>query len=163
MWTWPELIQLRSSLTLKDQLTGSIEIKIEDNAKIYASSAEDLAKFTRDAKIAEATYTVLIEQVKFKLWLLTNQKLQCLNTLRPHMVLHPRRNLILGLSAVVGIIVGCGLALTNAIRRGVCYNDQPYLLTQMPIPLKSRPIRRISKRTISEITAQLSKRKITAR
>ena len=41
-----------------------IDIKnIEENAKIYATSAEDLAKFTRDAKIAEATYKVLIEQV----------------------------------------------------------------------------------------------------
>ena len=28
------------------------------------TSAEDLSKFTRDAKVAEATYTVLIEQVK---------------------------------------------------------------------------------------------------
>ncbi len=37
---------------------------IEENAQIYATSAEDLAKYTRDAKIAEATYTVLIEQVK---------------------------------------------------------------------------------------------------
>ena len=37
---------------------------MEDNAKIYASSAEDLAKLLEMLKIAEATYTVLIEQVK---------------------------------------------------------------------------------------------------
>ena len=39
-------------------------VNIEENAQIYATSAEDLAKYRRDAKIAEATYTVLIEQVK---------------------------------------------------------------------------------------------------
>ena len=39
-------------------------MNIEENAQIYATSAEDLAKYTRDAEIAEATYTVLIEQVE---------------------------------------------------------------------------------------------------
>ena len=66
-WSWPNLKVIEtSSVTLKDRMKRlDIEIAaIENNAKIYASSAEDLAKFTRDAKIAEATYTVLIEQVK---------------------------------------------------------------------------------------------------
>ena len=51
---------------LRDRIKRlDIEITdIEENAQIYATSAEDLAKYTRDAKIAEATYTVLIEQVK---------------------------------------------------------------------------------------------------
>ena len=66
-WSWPDIETIRAvSATLRDRIKRlEIEIKnIEDNAKIYATSAEDLAKFTRDAKIAEATYTVLIEQVK---------------------------------------------------------------------------------------------------
>ena len=66
-WNWPTSDTIEAvSATLRDRLNRlEIEINtIEDNAKIYASSAEDLAKFTRDAKIAEATYTVLIEQVK---------------------------------------------------------------------------------------------------
>ena len=66
-WTWPEIETVDAvGVTLKDRVNRlNLEIKnIEDNAKIYAASAEDLVKFTRDAKIAEATYTVLIEQVK---------------------------------------------------------------------------------------------------
>ena len=66
-WTWPEVETIEAvSATLRDRIKRlNVEIKnIEDNAKIYATSAGDLTKLTRDAKIAEATYTVLIEQVK---------------------------------------------------------------------------------------------------
>ena len=66
-WTWPQLETLQDvSATLKDRIKRlDVEINtIEENAKIYATSAEVLGKFTRDAKIAEATYTVLIEQSK---------------------------------------------------------------------------------------------------
>ena len=64
---WPEIETIEAvRATLTDRINRlNVEINnIEEDAKIYATSAEDLAKFTRDAKIAEATYTVLIEQVK---------------------------------------------------------------------------------------------------
>ena len=66
-WTWPEVATIDAiSATLKDRIQRlNMEITtIEENAKMYATSAEDLAKFKREAKIAEATYIVLIEQVK---------------------------------------------------------------------------------------------------
>ena len=66
-WAWPEIETIDAvNATLRDRIKRlDVEIKkIEENAKIYASSAEDLAKLSRDAKISEATYTVLIEQVK---------------------------------------------------------------------------------------------------
>ena len=49
--------------TLKDR-SKRLDVEIadnEENAKLYASSAEELAKLTREAKIAEATFTVLTE------------------------------------------------------------------------------------------------------
>ena len=66
-WVWPDIEAVVAvSTTLRDRINRlGMDIKnIEENATIYAASAEDLAKYTRDAKIAEATYTVLIEQVK---------------------------------------------------------------------------------------------------
>ena len=66
-WSWPNIETIDAvSATLRDRSKRlDVEItNIEENAQIYATSAEDLAKYTRDAKIAEATYTVLIEQVK---------------------------------------------------------------------------------------------------
>ena len=66
-WSWPDIDTIDAvSATLNDRIQRlEVDISnIEENAQIYATSAEDLAKYTRDAKIAEATYTVLIEQVK---------------------------------------------------------------------------------------------------
>ena len=66
-WSWPDLNTIQAvTVTLTDRIK-MLDVEIsnnEDSAKLYASSAEDLAKLERDAKIAEATYTVLIEQVK---------------------------------------------------------------------------------------------------
>ena len=65
-WSWPELETIQAVLaTLADRVQRlNIEIaEIEVDARQYASSAEEFAQLTREAKIAEATYTVLIEQV----------------------------------------------------------------------------------------------------
>ena len=56
-WVWPDIQTIEAvNITLLDRIKRlNVEISdIEENAKFYATSAEDLAKFTRDAKIAEA-------------------------------------------------------------------------------------------------------------
>ena len=66
-WEWPDRLTVKAvKVTLTDRIQRlNVEISgLELNAESYASSAEELAKLTREAKIAEATYTVLIEQVK---------------------------------------------------------------------------------------------------
>ena len=65
-WSWADIETIDAvGATQRSYKRLDIDISnIEENAQIYATSAEDLAKYTRDAKIAEATYTVLIEQVK---------------------------------------------------------------------------------------------------
>ena len=94
---------------------------IEENAQIYATSAEDLAKYTRDAKIAEATYTVLIEQVKsqslaagfqpetFKVFEYATPPLSPSS---------PKRNLILALGAVLGIFMVVAFVIDEFKREG---------------------------------------------
>ena len=120
-WTWPDSDMIDAvSATLKDRINRlDVDIaNIEENAQIYATSAEDLAKYTRDAKIAEATYTVLIEQVKsqslaagfqpdtFKVFEYATPPLSPSS---------PKRNLILVLGAVLGLFIGCALSLMNSI------------------------------------------------
>ena len=115
-WTWPEIETVEAvSATLKDRIKRlDVDIKkIEENAKIYATSAEDLAKLNRDAKIAEATYTVLIEQVKSQTLAAGFQP----DTFRvyeyatpPLLPSSPNRKLFLLLGAVSGILVSLGLA-----------------------------------------------------
>ena len=66
-WSWPEL---KTTQTVTETLSDRVKrldveiLNFEDNTRMYASSAETLAKLQRESKIAEATYTVLIEQVK---------------------------------------------------------------------------------------------------
>ena len=116
-WTWPDIDTIDAvSATLRDR-TKRLDVdiaNIEENAQIYAISAENLAKYKRDAKIAEATYTVLIEQVKsqslaagfqtetFKVFEYATPPL------RPS---SPKRFLLLVLGAVFGLFIGCALSI----------------------------------------------------
>ena len=167
-WSWPDIETIYAvSATLRDRIKRlNIDIaNIEENAQIYATSAEDLAKYTRDAKIAEATYTVLIEQVKsqslaagfqpetFKVFEYATPPLA------PSV---PKRSLILALGTVLGLLLGSALALMNSVRRNVYYTRSTLLSNaEADLALKLKPIRRLAKKSISDIIAQLSKRQIT--
>jgi len=167
-WSWPDIDTIDAvSATLRDRIKrlGNDIANIEENAQIYATSAEDLAKYTRDAKIAEATYTVLIEQVKsqslaagfqpetFKVFEYATPPLSPSS---------PKRNLVLALGAVLGLFIGCALSLINSTRRGVYYTRSALLSNaNTDIALRSKPIRRLSRKSIPDIMEQLSKRQIT--
>ena len=73
----------------------------------------------------------------------------------------PRRNLVLGLSGVIGLLLGCGLALTNAMRRGVYFTESTLLSdVDADLALKSKSIRRISRSSISNIISVISKHRM---
>ena len=167
-WTWPDIDTVNAvSATLNDRIKRlDVDISnIEENAQIYATSAEDLAKYKRNAKIAEATYTVLIEQVKSQSLAAGFQQ----DTFKvfeyatpPLSPSSPKRNLMLALGAVLGLLIGCALSLINATRRGVYYTRFALLANaNADIALRSKSIRRLSKKPISDIIEQLSKRQIT--
>ena len=166
-WIWPEVELIEAvSATLRDRIKRlDVEIKnIEENATIYATSAEDLARFKRDVKIAEATYTVLIEQVKsqslaagfqpetFKVFEYATPPLGPSS---------PKRNLILMLSSVLGIFIGCAISLINGIRRGVYYTGSALATdANADLVLKTKSIKRLSRKSLSQIISSISKRKI---
>lgn len=167
-WSWPDIETIDAvGATLRDRIKRlDIDIaNIEENAQIYATSAEDLSKYTRDATIAEATYTVLIEQVKsqslaagfqpetFKVFEFATPPLSPSS---------PNRNLVLALGAVIGLLVGCALSLLNSMRKSVYYTSSALLSNaNADLALKSKPIRRLARKAIPNITAQLSQRPIT--
>ena len=166
-WTWPELNTLDAvSITLKDRIK-MLDVEIannEDNAKIYASSAEDLAKLQRNAKVAEATYTVLIEQVKsqslaagynsdsFKIFESATTPLGATS---------PRRNLMLAVGLFIGLILGCSVAFVIALRKGTYYSKIPLISDSQPkLAIESHFIKKISRWPISKIDSYLSKKRI---
>ena len=167
-WSWPDIETINAvSATLKDRIKRlNIDIaNIEENAQIYATSAEDLARYTRDAKIAEATYTVLIEQVKSQSLAAGFQPetFKVFEYATPPLTpSSPNRNRLLALGAVLGLFLGCALALINSKRRGVYYTRSALLVNaNADLALKSKPIRRLTKKSIINITAHLSKQQIT--
>ena len=166
-WTWPEIETVEAvSATLKDRIKRlDVDIKkIEENAKIYATSAEDLAKLNRDAKIAEATYTVLIEQVKSQTLAAGFQP----DTFRvyeyatpPLLPSSPNRKLFLLLGAVSGILVSLGLAFFSSIIWGVYYSRSAlFSATSAGLALRSKPIKKLSQKSFSNIISFISKNKL---
>lgn len=66
-WTWPSKSRLREFKSTLDDRAARVERSISEllvEAERYASSTEALAALRREAKVAEAAYNVLIEQVK---------------------------------------------------------------------------------------------------
>ena len=73
----------------------------------------------------------------------------------------PNRKLILAFGAVFGIFIGCALSLMNGMRRGVYYTRSALLAdARTNLSLKSKSIRRLSRRSIPDVISLLSKRRI---
>ena len=127
-WSWPEASSVGAVF---DTLT---ERKIRLQSQINASqidaersglALETYAKLEREAKIAEATYTVMIEQVKAQSMAsgYRPDKTEVYEYASPSISPSaPKRSLILALGAVLGLFVGTALSLALALRRGVYYS-----------------------------------------
>ena len=166
-WNWPTLDTIKSvSETLSDRISRlDVDIaNIEESAMSYAASAEDQAKLLRDAKIAEATFTVLTEQVKSQT-LVAGFKPETFTVFAyatpPINPSSPKRNLILALGAVLGIFVGSALSLINSMRRGVFYTRSSILsAAQAAVSLEVNSLRRLARLPLSKLLNTLEKRNI---
>ena len=167
-WTWPNIDTIEAvSTTLRDRVNRlDINIKtIEENAKIYATSAEDLAKLNRQAKIAEATYKVLIEQVKSQSLAAGFQPetFKVFEYATPPLVASfPNRKRFLVIGTILGVFVGCALALINSIRSGY-YFTRTNLISDVnaELSLQLKPIKSLSRKSVSKIFSFISKNRIT--
>ena len=166
-WVWPTLDTIEAvSETLSDRISRlEIEIaNIEESAISYAASAEDQAKLLRDAKIAEATFTVLTEQVKSQT-LAAGFKPETFTVFAyatpPISPSSPKSKLILALGAILGIFVGSSLSLINGMRRGVFYTQSSILsAVQASVSLKASSLRRLSRLPISKLLNTLDQRHV---
>lgn len=166
-WVWPEIEAIVAvSTTLRDRLKRlDVNINnIEENAKIYATSAENLVKFKREAKIAEATYKVLVEQVKSQSLAAGFQpdKFKVFEYATPPLSpSSPKRNLILILGVLLGVLIGCAISLINAFRRGVYYTSAALVGDVISdLTLRSKSIKRLSQKSFSQIISFISKKRL---
>ena len=163
-WTWPSVgVVSQVENSIRDRLSALERdiLKLEQDASKYASSAERLAQLTRDLKIAEAAYTVLIEQVKSQS-LVAGFKPDNSRILEvadvPVSPSAPKRTLILALGLVLGVFVGSAVALVLGMRRGV-YFALSSLLEAVGVSssLKTIGVRRFREKSLADIHKSLGK------
>ena len=126
-WRWPakETVNLVEK-TLTDRLKRlTVDLnELSNQAEVTAESVEEFARLTREATIAEATYTVMIEQVKAQS-LAAGYKPETFKVFEyatpPLAPSAPKRSLILTLGLVLGIFIGCALALILGMRKSVYF------------------------------------------
>ena len=164
-WSWPSYATLELvGSTLNNRLTRlNVEInELSEQAGMTARRVEELADLKRQATIAEATYRVMIEQVKSQTlsagYQPDNFKVYQYAT-PPITPSAPKRTLVLALGLVLGIFAGSALALILGMRRGVHYGLNG-LTTQVGagMTLKLQRVRRLCRLPLNIISERLAAR-----
>jgi hypothetical protein len=124
-WVWPSARRAEDfAVTLEDRLarlTRSLE-ELRAEAETYAEATEILAGLEREAKVAEATYNVLIEQVKAQALMAGYEGETAIvyqSAVPAAEPSAPKKSLIVALGGVLGLFAGSALALVFSMRRGV--------------------------------------------
>ena len=116
-WSWPEASTIDAVFDTLTEGKSRLETKInalQINAEQSSLALATYAKLEREAKVAEATYTVLIEQVKAQSMVAgfrpdkTEVYEYASASVSPS---EPKRNVILAFGAIIGLIVGVALSL----------------------------------------------------
>ena len=127
-WSWPEASSVNTVFDTLSERKSRLQSQIKASqidAERSGLALETYAKLEREAKIAEATYTVLIEQVKAQSMVAgsrpeTTEVYEYASaSISPS---EPKRSLILALGAVLGLFLGGALSLVLAFRCGVYYS-----------------------------------------
>ena len=139
-WVWPSARRAEDfAVTLEDRLarlTRSLE-ELRAEAEAYAEATEILAGLEREAKVAEATYNVLIEQVKAQALMAGYEGETAIvyqSAVPAAEPSAPKKSLIVALGGVLGLFAGSALALLFAMRRGV-YHTAASLRDGIAAPL----------------------------
>ena len=164
-WSWPEISSVKAvfdTLTeRKSRLQSQINVS-QIAAERSGLALETYAKLEREAKVAEATYTVLIEQVKAQSMVAGYRpdKTQIYEyasaSINPSA---PNRSLILNLGAILGLFVGVALSLALALRRGVYYSKNSLITgTQARLTASVRTLLPLRNKSLNNINAMLVKK-----
>ena len=133
-WSWPEASTVSAVFDTLSERKSRLQSQInasQINAERSGLALENFARLEREAKVAEATYTVLIEQVKAQSMVAgfrpdkTEVYEYASASISPSA---PKRSLMLVIGAVVGLFVGAVLSLVLALRRNVYYSKKSLII-----------------------------------
>jgi uncharacterized protein involved in exopolysaccharide biosynthesis len=164
-WSWPDASTINAVYDTLTERKNRLQSKI-NASQIYAKRSgkalEAYAKLEREAKVAEATYTVLIEQVKAQSMAAGYRpnKAEVYEYAFPSISPSaPRRSLILTLGAVLGLFVGTVLSLILGLSRGVYYSKKSLVTgAQALFTTSVRGLRSLRNKSLNDLDTMLVKK-----
>jgi len=166
-WSWPSETSLdQVGSTLSNRLTRlDVELaELSSRAAETAERVEELADLKRKATIAEATYRVMIEQVKAQT-LSAGYKPETFKVYQyavpPIEPSAPNSRLIVALGLVLGLFVGSAVALILGLRRGVHFSAtalERHIDADMSLSVKR--LRRLARLPLDVIQTRLQDRSL---
>jgi len=164
-WSWPEFSSVSTVLDTLTERKSRLQSQInasQKNAERSGQALETYAKLERAAKIAEATYTVLIEQVKAQSMIAGFQpnRSEVYEYASPSTgPSSPNRKLILAIGAVLGLFVGSALSLVLALRRGVYYSKNSLKIgAQARLTASLKTLLPLRNKILDDVNAMLMKK-----
>ena len=164
-WSWPEASSVDAVFDTLTERKSRLQSQInasQIDAERSGLALETYAKLEREAKIAEATYTVLIEQVKAQSMVAGYRpdKTEIYEYASPSISPSaPKRSLILALGAVLGLFVGAALSLVLALRRGVYYSKNSLITgAQARLTASVRALLPLRNKSLNDLNTMLVKK-----
>jgi uncharacterized protein involved in exopolysaccharide biosynthesis len=164
-WSWPEASTVSAVLDTLSERKSRLQTQInasQINAERSSLALATYAKLERKAKIAEATYTVLIEQVKAQSMITGYRpdKTEIYEYASPSInPSAPNRKLILALGAVLGLFFGAVLSFVLAVRRGVYYSKNSLITeAQTRLTASVRTLLPLRNKSLKDINTMLVKK-----
>ena len=163
-WSWPEASSVDAVFDTLTERKSRLQSQInasQIDAERSGLALETYAKLEREAKIAEATYTVMIEQVKAQSMVAATDLIRtevyeyASPSISPSA---PKRSLILALGAVLGLFVGAALSLVLALRRGVYYSKNSLITgAQARLTASVRALLPLRNKSLNDLNTMLVK------
>ena len=164
-WSWPDPNSVSAVFDTLSERKNRLQSQInasQKNAERSGLALETYARLEREAKVAEATYTVLIEQVKAQ---------SMAAGFRPNKTeiyeyatassspTSPNRMLILTLGAVLGLFVGAVLSIIMANLRSVYYSNNSLKIgAQARLTASIKSLLPLRNKTLNDINIMLNKK-----
>jgi uncharacterized protein involved in exopolysaccharide biosynthesis len=164
-WGWPEINTVDAIFDTLSERKSRLQSQINSSqldAERSGFALETYARLQREAKIAEATYTVLIEQVKAQSMLAGYRpdKTEIYEYASvPTNSSTPKRDQILVLGAVLGLFVGVALSYLLSLRRGVYYSKESLkAAVHAPLTDSISAIKPLRKKSLDDVNKMLVKK-----
>ena len=164
-WSWPEASTIDTVYDTLTERKSRLQSKInasQINAERSSLALDTYNKLQREAKIAEATYTVLIEQVKAQSMATgyrpNNAEVYeyASPSISPSA---PKRELIVATFAILGLFVGAALSLLLARRRGVYFSKNSLITgAQARLTASVRTLLPLRNKSLNDINTILVKK-----